>query len=67
MLIRIKETISDHHELQQRFVWLQNEVTQTEGEKQHLINQLAIAEKKQHRKYPMENSINPLQLQKLFQ
>ena len=45
MLIRIKETISDYHELQQRFVWLQNEVTQTEGEKQHLINQLAIAEK----------------------
>ena len=45
MLIRIKETISNYHELQQRYVWLQNEVSQTEGEKQHLMTQLAIAEK----------------------
>jgi kinesin family protein 4/21/27 len=45
MLLKIKETISDYQELQQRYVWLQNEVNQAEGEKQHLLLQLQAAEK----------------------
>jgi DNA repair exonuclease SbcCD ATPase subunit len=36
MLLKIKETISDYQELQQRYVRLQIEVNQAEGEKQHL-------------------------------
>ena len=56
MLLKIKETIVDYHELQQRFVYLQNEVTSAEGEKHALVQQLAAAEKERDAANNMDSS-----------
>ena len=56
MLLKIKETIVDYHELQQRFVYLQNEVTSAEGEKNALMQQLAAAEKERDAANSMDSS-----------